>query len=448
MRTKKLNFGILAVAYACVGLIQGNAFAIAAETTPVVAACAVPVCDLPAELARLRSMPANSRFQAISAFRNAYSRTQELAILQNLSEYAVAVEPLFVELQVEDYVLREVRTLGGEMLVGLAKYSPLHAATLAGFYTQLRGEDARYSILTFWRDRISQYEDKTSLLELMDFFSQIGTISRASGNSDYLSRDARGAEDTITNRIVQLYPYFEGSYRVAVTCDDSGMGGALPIYCQTGFINRLVIMDTLGPGRLQVSLVNSQTGTTLYTFTEVLLSEGGTAFTATGAPSGISSQLRLVMDRHTGRLSGTIRNTDTLSTLRIEGELEQTPATVYDLQAANPNVDPVTADALNRSYQGRFSNRDVTLTLLSFGQGQFGATMAFADVPGYRLRFQFSRFYSKLGILVLVGSQANGSHLKLTMYFRPVGNRLEVTGMGFTDLNGGTQELSLQSPLP
>ena len=71
--------------------------------------------------------------------------------------------------------------------------------------------------------------------------------------------------------------------------------------------------------------------------------------------------------------------------------------------------------------------------------------MSFDDQPSFKLRFQASRFYSQLGILVLVANTTSGAHVKLTAFFGKTDKGFRVQGFGFTDLSGATQTLSLSS---
>jgi hypothetical protein len=445
MEKKVVGLFTLAVIGMTVSLANQGATVARADTqVPAASACSLPVCDMDAELARLRALPQSKRFEAVQLYRKNYARSTDLATLKNLADFAVKLQALFVELKEEEFMVREAKSLAGDMLMALAKYSPLNAATLAGYYEQLSGEANRYTILTFWEGRIKEFEDKASLLELVDFFGRAEAISRAAQDPEYLGREAKGAENVITARLVQLYPYFEGTYKINVHCNMAN-GEEAPTYCNSGFIDRLVIMDTMGNSKLQVSLVNTETGTMLYTFTEVQLTAGGTTFVATGSPSGVLSDLHLELNRATGKIAGYVRNSDSSSTLQIEGQLEASPAAVYDNQAASPNKDALTVQQIVGSYKGSYDGRKVTFSLQTFGADQFGGTMSFDELPSYKLRFQLSRYYPKMGVLVLVANTPTGAHVKVAMFFKNTGTSLQVTGMGFTDLSGSTQVLSLES---
>jgi hypothetical protein len=425
----------------------GSSAAHADETSaPDFSSCSVPVCDIPAEVEKFRQMGQGKRFDTMNALSATYRESRNAADLKNIAELASRLEAMLTEVKDEAWVIQTARNLRSTMLIQLARYSELNAAVLAGYYEQIPGESSRNGLLDFWYDRIKEAEDKATLMELMDLFSRVSIISAHTPNDPpYLSAKARQNESVITSRITQLYPYFEGSYRISVNCDKDSVGGSLGSYCGGNFMNRLVIMDTMSGDHLQIVMANKESGTQIYNFNQVIISGGGSTFEAIGTPSGVPSQLHLVLDKTSGHISGTIRNADAIGSVEISGDLDMTPATIYDFAAKIPNKDPLTAEMLTRTYAGQYSGRNVKLTLASFGPDQMGATMSFDDLPNYRLRFQLSRFYPKLGILVLLGGQPNGSHLKLTMFFKNTGTGFEVIGLGFTDLNGATQELSLTS---
>ncbi|MBC7690593.1 MAG: hypothetical protein H7222_02400 [Methylotenera sp.] len=409
--------------------------------------CGMPVCDVTVELSRFKEMKQGARFAALSYYRTTYKSSRDLKVLQNLSDLAAGLTPLFKEVGEEDYMMREVASLSGDMLMGLAKYSALDAVKLAGFYGQIKGEGNRYQVVTFWKSRIADFEEKTPLLELITFFGKVADISTASGDPEYIAREAKSGENIITARIVELYPYFEGTYAITVKCEAGPAGARIPSFCNNQFMNRLIVMDTLGAEGIAISIVNQQTGTVVYSFGNATLTNGGTKFTSTSTSASIS-KLDLVLNRDTKQITGTIMNTDSLANLTITGELIDSPAAVFDTASANKNAEAVSAEALNQVYRGDFAGRAVSLTLRNFVEnGTFAATMAFDAFPNQRIHFQTARFYPKMGVLTLVGRQAGSNRIKLTLFFkRTVGSkRLEVSGMAYTALNGGVHAVKLSS---
>jgi hypothetical protein len=445
--SKSRNFALITMAGLAIclaGPIAPGARAADEGKVPVAGQCSVPVCDMTQEIARYRAMPnAGSRFNAVAALRKEYAKSTDAAVLRNLSELAAKLAPLFVELKDDDYVVREARALGNETLVKLAKYSELNATALAGYYEQITNEGERYGVITFWKERIKDLEDKTSLLELVDFFERAATISRVAGDSEYVAREARGGRDVITGRIVQLYPYFEGSYAVKVRCEGVAAGVPVPAYCQSSYIDRLVIMDTLGSSRLQISLSNKASGTLVYAFTEAAIDGGGTSFNASGTPNGVPSQLHVDLDRKSGHVSGWIKNADSLVTLIIEGDLISTPASVFDVSASVTEKQPLTVEELVGTFRGSLAGYGVSLTLQAFGaENALMGTLAM-DQAMANVRFQASRFYPKLGMLVLVSTLPSGSHLKVALFFSRVNGGLQATGMSFTDRAGSAETVTL-----
>jgi hypothetical protein len=444
------------LALAVVGVVAGLALSSAsvarADTTPPAnkpaPTCGVPVCDIPAAIDALKAATEGARFQTLTNYRKAYKNSTDLATLHNLADFALKAVDMLKEVTAnvsgQEYLVREAQGLYADMVMGLAKYSPLNGGELAGYYQQIAGEDSRYAILIYWHGRIKDFDDKDALLQLLDFFGRAEKISRDAHDSDYLAREAHADQDTITSRLVQLYPYFEGTYKITVKCTIAS-GESAPAYCQDGFIDHLVIMDTMGGAGIQVSLSNAASNTLMYAFNNVVLSEGGSVFEGQGSPSGVLSQIHLELDRSTGTVTGTVRNSDSLSTLQLEGKLDASPTAVYDFEARAAKQAPLKAEALSGLYKGQYAGHPVTMTLVSFGADQIGGTMSFDDQPNYKLRFQASRLYSQMGILVLVANTSSGAHVKLTAYFGKTDAGFAVHGLGFTDLSGSAQDLELTS---
>ena len=278
MKKKYIGLFVFAVA----GLTAASFGAPAARadgTAPAVANCGLPVCDIPAALAALKSGTEGSRYAMISGLRASIKNSHDLAALNNVADFAKQAQATLAEVYpatdtAHAYVVREAVSLYGDVLMGLAKYSPLDAAKIGSYYAQIVGESARYEVITYWTARIAEFEDKDSLLQLLDLFGKMAAASNAAGDAAYLARATITAQDVITKRLVQLYPYYEGTYKISVHCDIAA-GEDVPAYCNDGFINRLVIMDTMSSTGLQISLANTETSTMLYTFSNVVLSGGG-----------------------------------------------------------------------------------------------------------------------------------------------------------------------------
>jgi hypothetical protein len=219
----------------------------------------------------------------------------------------------------------------------------------------IKGESNRFSLIGFWKERVKTFEDKQSLLELIELFGQMGAISKADGDPEYVVREARSGEELITARIVQLYPYFEGTYRIKTQCTGLTPGDPQPSYCK-GQLDRLIVMDTLSMDGVQISLAVSRSANRLFRYKNVVISGGGTTFEGLSNPaSGSISQLRLVLDKASGKISGWIKTGDTLGTLEIEGTLETTPAQVYDRQAERPNPKAIELAEINGAFRGQFA---------------------------------------------------------------------------------------------
>lgn len=406
-------------------------------------ACKLPICDMDKALADFRAMTPHDRFAKTQEIRATYKHETSPEALRNLADFAAKLQALFTELNEADFVIREAGYLHSESMLALAKYMDPDGKALAEIYKEVEG-GTRFSILQFWEQRVKAIEDRKQLLEILDFFARAEEISRASGDEDWVPREATYGENAITTKLVQLYPYFEGTYQITTTCEGSFDSAGYTAPCASNLINRLVIMDTLDSG-LSVFLSNGDTSTQIYAFSNVVLSSGGTTFEAKGDPNGVSSQLHLVLDKATSQISGWVKNSDALGTLRIIGKLDASPASIFELQTPEEARNLVTGDQLVRSYHGKYGTHSATLTIQSFATDQFGATLAFDEVPNYRMHFQVSRFFPLHDVMVLVGTQPNGTRLKMTLYIKKAGNDIVVTGIGYSGPSGKPTQVELRS---
>ena len=148
-----------------------------ADTRLPAPVCAVAVCDIPSELQKLRSDSQAQRFQEIVDLRNSYKNETQIAVLQNLLDFATQAGALFSQLKEEDWLVREAKNLANDALLKLSKFSQVDPSVLSGYYTQLTGEAARFEVITYWEGKIGDFEDQNQLLALGAFFKNAEAIS-------------------------------------------------------------------------------------------------------------------------------------------------------------------------------------------------------------------------------------------------------------------------------
>lgn len=398
--------------------------------------CAVAVCNIPAEIEKLRAEPQGQRFQEIVDLRANYKNEAKPAVLQNLLDFANQAGALFTQLNEADWLIREAKNLANDVLLKLAKFSDLQPGVLAGYYSQLNGETARFETITYWEAKIGDYEDQNQLLALGAFFKAAEQISTRAQDPDYLAREALHSEDLVTQRLVEIYPYFEGVYQIEVGC--AGAGVANPA-CGTLPVDRLVIMNSLSDDGIIISLVNHGAGQAEYRFTNALITDAGSTIEAVGQPTGAVSKLHLELARETGELKGWLQSGDSVSSLQIHGRILQTPASVFADQEKNSTAAPIPLDMLTHEYHGTFDDSAFSLLIRPIDETHIGASITFDSMPTEPLRFQTVHYFPKRGIMVLIAGVNNGGLLKVVVEFR--GDTSQVSGVAFGSLDGGTHSL-------
>ena len=234
---------------------------------------------------------------------------------------------------------------------------------LVGYFGQLKTEATRYSVITFWHQRIVQLEDKNSLLALLKFFVSADHLSAAAGDGGYVSRDAEAAEDEITLRLQQIYPFFEGVFAIDLKCASTDTNTS-PTYCTKKYIDRLVMMDTTSTDDLQVSLVSSQGGQSLGTYQHPVVSNGATQIDVVDSPNGTLSSLHLELNSDTHTISGWFKSTDSGQVVQITGVQIGSALPVYDAQKGG--AAPIPQSVFAAPLKGVYGGEKASITVSDF----------------------------------------------------------------------------------
>lgn len=210
----------------------------------------------------------------------------------------------------------------------------------------------------------------------------------------------------------------EGVYAVRVVCPDprgSEAPAPLPGFCGDHSIDRLVVLDSLGPDGLRAWLVHHETGAVFYAFNQLrALRATNPTFEATSTASGTTTRLRVRLDGE--QLSGTLLSSAFPVELRIEGSASDSLDLMLENAKTAPRHPSLSRQSLASLYRGTYDNLPVTLVLQRFNGKSLAATLSLDGLPGSRVFFNASRYDAKTGVLTLVGEQANGDTLKLVLF--------------------------------
>ena len=186
-----LVFGVFGVA--TVALTSPSAYA---QTDT----CGVPVCDIPSRIQDFRSNPQGTRYQWVLAYTAQANDSSDARVLKNLSAFAAALRPVFVELNEEDWMVRSVDNLASVALQKLSTADGTSVDELIGYFTALTGDSDRLPVLKFWRGKIAAATTQAALVDLNRFFSF--AIGATSTNQSWVTEQATGGSDDISARML------------------------------------------------------------------------------------------------------------------------------------------------------------------------------------------------------------------------------------------------------
>ncbi|MBI3543063.1 MAG: hypothetical protein HY075_07305 [Deltaproteobacteria bacterium] len=302
-------------------------------------------------------------------------------------------------------------------------------------FKTLRNDQTRADVVNYWRGKITHgYNDKPSLLQLARFFDAATQITKEQVNGDWVVDATAFGASEITAKILRLFPVFEGSFAIEATCEEGGTG------CGAGFLDTMIVMNSLTNDALQVSFLHSGTGTAAFAFSSVAATRGATSLDAM-ADSGTLSKMHVDYDPETGTVDGWIDNSDRLGKIRIHGAQMRSPVEVYDGQAeriafsvevGDKLVFPKTVPELD--VRGTYDKYPVRLRVRSLsanGETVIGAILTFTTVKNIQIAFQRGTYDPATGVLVLTGQRPNGARVKLVLGMRDeTGSTLEGISFG------------------
>lgn len=387
------------------------------------ASCSVPVCDIPAAIAALRTDTQNQRYQTVSSLRESNKHTVDPASLQNLMDFAKQAQDLFVSIHEDDWLIREATELYAFAVDGLLKYArPISSARMISLFADLTNEDQRFDVLVYWTTEVQQLNSPADIQQVMAFAHQAVAIVTADQDSDYVGRQAQMVLSQGTDRYNQLHPYFEGLYKIQIQCSAVTTQPECPSYMLDGF-HRLVILDSqnASPG-VRISIVSDASGDAAISFDHAVFDADQsklTALTNVNEDIGPTRDIELTIDPVTGQLQGIYEDS------QYEGKFLITGTVIKNIGQELTDIPPaiLTADQIVGEYQGTLAGIPGSLVVKSLSQGQLSASFVASatrgDLPSLRVDFQVGRWIPTEGLLLLVGTfpQAR-QEVKLVLAYR------------------------------
>jgi hypothetical protein len=399
--------------------------------SPLPSACSVPVCDLPAAIATLKSDTQNQRYVTVNTLRLANKSAVDPVILENLEQFGKAAEDLFVSVHEEDWLIREADTLYMFAVDGLAKYArPITSTNLISLYGILNTQELRFDVLLYWTTQIALTGSVADIEQLMTFAQAANSISLADKDDDYVSRQAEAVLTAGTDRYAQLHPYYEGVYAIELSCSERSSVVACPEAFVKG-IHRMVILDTQSSDYgVRISLVSDESAAAAISFDHAVFNAGSSSITSSTEPNqeiGALRDIEMTIDPSTGAVQGDFEDTQYPGKFLFQG---RAIAFVGQTLGALPPA-TLTVDQLIGNYRGELGSIKGTLIVKMLDHQRLAASFVAderlrfgsASQPLVEIDFQTGRWLPTQGLLMLVGvfPQSDQS-VKLVLALRAAAN--------------------------
>ena len=372
----------------------------------------------------------------------AASLSQEVDELEKYVMFGLKIKSFMSDGGDEEWMIGLASQLVTISRIRLAEFSPLISTILTQEFSNLTDENSRSQVIQFWNEKIKDYEDSGSLLQLAHFFSESAKTSLSFDDDDYVVQMAINAEQSVYSRINDVSPINEGVYELEAHCQDAS-------HCPLKAADRIVILNTFTEEGIRVSFTSSKIGVILLNFQSIQVSEGGTQLQAITRDSGHSelTRLDLFVNSFTQTLSGAIQTVD--STYSFDGKLVQGSSfTSYFDQINADGIEVLPLSVFYSPLKGKFDSELITLNVSVFGSNQIGGTLSFDSIPGLRLQFSAGKFFEKSHVLLLSGIHAGNGNMKLAVKFQNENKGDSIvyrgTGIAFSTLNGLIHTLTFE----
>lgn len=288
--------------------------------------CAVPVCDVPARLQALRAMAKNDRAKEIltefRALAEGNARSSSAALWTNLLEYSRGARDLTLELQDEDYVVRETQNLLEISLLGVHKFGPLTLPNLVGTYREMKTR--RFDALSFWDsvDRNDRYDEVSTII---GFLSEARKISAASGDPDWMLRKIEDLLSLASRRLSALDPIAEGMYEISFEPAEAPPSGGVSVHCPSvsALPDRLLIGNSMTSDGIVAEFMLHDINFAF--FKNVVFTGDLEALRSSSISFSTASVFSMRLKKETGIVEGLFRNTRYACTYKFSGHRTQTP---------------------------------------------------------------------------------------------------------------------------
>lgn len=226
-----------------------------------IAACLVPVCDITATIADLKTKTADQRSAFYSDLYQNNLNSKDQAVLRNLNAFGVQAYNLSKDLNDAKITVKwaaDVRQIGQGLLV----HAPFQKTEFINTYTESASmpeltrdsqQRVRFAALFRWKTVIPVMFNVNEIYAVYEYVQKAAEFSMSISDEDYITREASMVLEQLSARISYLFPLYEGVYAIKTTCNK--LVGQCSAKDLAG--DRLVVMDSLTDHLIVASLAIS-----------------------------------------------------------------------------------------------------------------------------------------------------------------------------------------------
>lgn len=282
--------------------------------------CGVPVCDVDSFMQSYKGLPQGVRYKTVTDFRAQYKRNVDGAVWNNLLEVGSRITAFFIEIEEEDWMIREAQGLVDDSLLGLFKFRrPFESDYFFSLFKQLSSENRRFEVLKVLGDLSPKMDDPVALREIITFSALARKYSMQLEDADWVYGEAQRLQGLATARLVMLDPAHEGIFALKTKC----LSGDCSNYPD---LKKMVMIETTtrsGYG-LVITFPFDHGGTPAYSFYSSSFNGGPDKILATSTSAGgvtpRPAEVRVTMNRANGIAGGEIRDSRSTGVLSFTAE--------------------------------------------------------------------------------------------------------------------------------
>lgn len=425
------------------------------------AACQVPVCDIVATIANLKTKTSDERSAFYSDLYNNNLNAKDSAVLRNLNAFGVQAYKLSKDLNDPKVTAKwsaDVRQIGQ----GLLTYAPFQKTEFVNTYTETAvmpelgitsQQRVRYSALFRWRTEISVLFNINEVYAVYDYVQKASDYSRQINDEDYIAREAQTILELLSSHISYLHPFYEGVFGITTKCNQ------LVGQCSAKDVSsdRLVVMNTLNEYQIATSLaISSQadffTAIGLYNDSDVSHETAGINFLFVksvlknnGTKLYSKSDVLYVGDRP-AEIQATVATNQDVSgsavTSRYVGALTYAGKVLFSPLKYYTDEVPLQAgeQPIIGEFSGKFGQNNMRMIIRSRADGTLMASAFVAESDGTNYQpidFSMGQFVTHRQLINFTGvGMRNFTPYKMTMAYRMgADNKMHWYG-GFYSVNG------------